>query len=219
MEKPSPFVLWGSSGHAKVLADVIVSQGDQVVVLVDNDAGAESAISDVPLRIGKNGLNDWLGNQPSSTLFNAAVSIGGSRGQERRDIAMYMRSIGLVLPPLIHSTAVISSSAKVGEGSQVLANVVLAADAIVGALCIINNSANVDHECVINDGVHIAPGAVLCGCVEVLDNAMIGAGAVILPRIRVGEGAQIGAGAVVTRDVVAGAVVVGNPARDIGRME
>jgi acetyltransferase-like isoleucine patch superfamily enzyme len=45
------------------------------------------------------------------------------------------------------------------------------------------------------------------------DGCDVGAGALVLPGVTVGEGAQVGAGAVVTRDVPAGAVVAGNPAR------
>ncbi len=41
----------------------------------------------------------------------------------------------------------------------------------------------------------------------------MGAGAVLAPHVRVGRNAVIGAGAVATRDVEAGTVVVGNPAR------
>ncbi|MGH6998158.1 MAG: sugar O-acetyltransferase [Phenylobacterium sp.] len=44
-------------------------------------------------------------------------------------------------------------------------------------------------------------------------NVWIGGGAIILPGVSVGDDALIGAGSVVTRDVPAGATVVGNPAR------
>jgi maltose O-acetyltransferase len=44
-------------------------------------------------------------------------------------------------------------------------------------------------------------------------NVWIGAGAIILPGVTVGDDALIGAGSVVTREVPAGATVVGNPAR------
>jgi acetyltransferase-like isoleucine patch superfamily enzyme len=45
------------------------------------------------------------------------------------------------------------------------------------------------------------------------DGASIGSNATILCGVRIGRGALIGAGAVVTRDVLPGAVVAGNPAR------
>ena len=49
------------------------------------------------------------------------------------------------------------------------------------------------------------------------DDASIGSGATILCGVRVGKGAMVGAGAVVTKDVAAGATVVGNPARPLQR--
>lgn len=49
--------------------------------------------------------------------------------------------------------------------------------------------------------------------------ASIGSGAVLLPGIHIGEGALVGGGAVVTRSVAPGAVVAGNPARELRRKE
>ena len=84
---------------------------------------------------------------------------------------------------------------------------------------LVNHGAVVDHECVIGDGVHIAPGATLCGCITVERNVMIGAGSVVLPRVVIGASSVIGAGAVVTKDVPAGTTVVGNPARIIRQIK
>ena len=83
----------------------------------------------------------------------------------------------------------------------------------MGDACIINHGAQIDHESVLGHGVHLAPGAIACGLVDIGDGAMVGAGAVILPRIRIGANSIIGAGAVVTRDMPPGVTAYGNPAR------
>jgi serine acetyltransferase len=85
----------------------------------------------------------------------------------------------------------------------------------LGNACIINSSAIVEHECLINSGVHIGPGAKLAGLVEVGDYSFIGMGAIILPRIKIGKHVIVGAGAVVTKNVTDNVTVAGNPARPL----
>jgi sugar O-acyltransferase (sialic acid O-acetyltransferase NeuD family) len=206
------YAIWGSAGHAKVLASLIALRGGRVVALFDNRE-VEPALPDVPLHVGESGFERWAASTPDLADIVGLVAIGGSRGRDRIAIHRRFRARGLRLVSIVHPDASVCATSKLGAGTQVLAQAVVAADAIVGVACIVNHRASVDHECRIGDGVHLAPGATLCGLVTLADNVMVGAGAVVLPRLSIGENSIIGAGAVVTRDLPANVVVVGNPAR------
>lgn len=209
------FILWGSSGHAMVLAEAIARTGGQVIALFDNNPDARSALPGVPLFIGEPGLDHWLAETSAPTEIYGLVAIGGGRGRDRVAIQEAMRRRGIHIPSLVHPDATVHATAALGDGTQVLAQSLVAAGSSLGRGCIINHRVGIDHECRLGDGVHVAPGATLCGCITLEDNVFVGAGATILPRIRVGANAVIGAGAVVTKDIPAGSIVVGNPARPL----
>lgn len=209
------YLLWGSSGHAKVLADLLGALNDQVAMFVDADPAARPATVGVPIIHGTEAFHAWVATLPDRENWRGAVAIGGGRGLERVALLRLIAQAGIRAGTLIHPTATVSPKAQLGEGCQVLAGAIFAAGASTGEGIIVNHGAQVDHECVIGTGVHLAPRATLCGCVEVGDFAFIGAGAIVLPRLKIGRGAVIGAGAVVTKDVPAGSTVVGNPARPL----
>jgi acetyltransferase-like isoleucine patch superfamily enzyme len=113
-------------------------------------------------------------------------------------------------------------------------------DVVIGSRVKVQNGASIYHGATIEDGVFIGPHACLTndnlpraitpeGLLKsdadwevsrtvIRYGASIGAGAIILPGITVGRFALVGAGAVVTKDVIAHGLVVGNPARLIGRV-
>lgn len=206
----SNVVFWGAGGQARVLRELLDSS--RLVALFDNDPTSVSPFDDVPLFHGNEGFARWLDGWRGGPV-DCLVAIGGERGRDRVALQEYMVSAGLRPIVACHRTAFVAGSARLGAGSQVLAQAAVAVDAVLGRACIVNTGASVDHECQLGDGVHVAPGAHLAGCVQVGEGAFIGTGASVLPRIRVGEGACIGAGSVVIRDVPAGVTVVGNPAR------
>jgi acetyltransferase-like isoleucine patch superfamily enzyme len=77
---------------------------------------------------------------------------------------------------------------------------------------IVNHNASVDHDCILEDGVHVAPGACLGGGATVGSRCLIGLHAAVLPKVSIGSGTVVGAGAVVLHDTPPNAVTHGVPA-------
>jgi acetyltransferase EpsM len=96
-----------------------------------------------------------------------------------------------------------------------MANVSVNVHTTIGRHVILNTNCCVDHDCVLEDFVHISPHASLAGNVQVGEGTQIGIGASIKQNIRIGKWVMIGAGAVIIRDVPDYSVVVGNPGRII----
>lgn len=208
---PRPLVIWGGTGHAKVIRDALEGLDWEIVAIFDR-RNIASPFNDVPLFVGSNGFSTWLDTSPHTGQIAACVAIGGTDGLGRLETGNFLRRHGVTLPTIFHRTAFLASTAECGEGSHVLAHATVCASCKLGRFVIVNTAASVDHDCVLEDGVHIAPGAHLAGEVHVGACAFVGTGAIVLPRIHIGANAIIGAGAVVTKDVAPDTTVVGNPA-------
>lgn len=206
-------IVWGSSGHAKVLNEFIDDENFKIVAFVDNNSNALSVIENIPILIGIDSLKNWLLHNLSSDELYGAIAIGGSRGKDRLDILNIFLNCGIKSPNIIHPSAYIAKNISLGIANQILAHSTVGANVSIGNGVIINTSASIDHECIIQDGVHIGPGAVLSGCIDVGECSFVGAGAVVLPRIKIGKNVIVGAGSVVTKDIPDGITVIGNPAK------
>jgi len=102
---------------------------------------------------------------------------------------------------------------EIGVGTIIGPGAVIQNGVKIGQHVIINTSASVDHDCVIESFVHIAPNSTLCGDVHIGKGTLIGAGSVVLPGIKIGSNCIIGAGSVVTRDIPDNSKAYGNPAK------
>ena len=133
--------------------------------------------------------------------------------QRRRALMEMALRLGLRLAPaLVDPTAILASSARVGDGTFVNAGVVIGAASLLGDGVLVNRAVSLGHHTVLGDHVSIGPSATLAGNIQVGAGAMIGAGSVILPDLRIGTGAVIAAGSLVRRHVPDGAFVAGHPA-------
>jgi UDP-perosamine 4-acetyltransferase len=204
--------IYGSrpDGHAKVVLDLLEGRDDLTVVgLIDDFAEHRGRAVRGHAVLG---TGEQLDSLRGDGLEGVVLGFGEAGG--RCDAVERIRAAGLAVPALVHPSAVLSASAVVGEGAQVLAGAHVGPDAQIGEGALVNTGAIVEHDVVLAPGSVVAPGAVLAGRVALRASALVGAGATILPDVVVGEGAVVGAGAVVTRDVAPGAIVTGMPARE-----
>jgi len=126
-----------------------------------------------------------------------------------------IKSKGGAFATIIHSTAVIGSNVKYGEGCIFCPNSVVTTDVVLGNMIAINVSSSIGHDAVVGDGCTLSAHVDITGGVIIGRGVLLGSSAVVLPRVKIGDFAVIGAGAVVTKDVIDNEIVVGVPAKKI----
>ena len=199
----------GASGHGKVIADIAELVGYEEIVFLDDNTtlqtcGEYSVVGTCPQAI-----------EYSKKGYKIAVGIGNA--DIREHFFNWLNHSGIRILTLIHPSAVIAKDVSIGEGTVVMAGVIINAGAKLGKGCIVNTASSVDHDNVLGDYSHISVGAHLAGTVQVGERTWIGAGAVVSNNISICANCVVGAGAVVVRNITESGVYVGCPARLLKR--
>jgi len=199
-------IIIGAGGHGKVVADIAIktNQYKRICFLDDN---VKNAILGLEIVGTTNDLINWL---DSAEFF---VAIGDSR--KRENYINKIESLGATIATLIHPEAIVSDFTEIGQGTVIMAGVVVNVDTKIGEGVILNTACSIDHDNIISDYCHISVGTHLAGNVKVGQHTMIGAGATIINNITIDSECMIGAGAVVVKDINASGIYVGVPTRKI----
>lgn len=200
-------IILGGGGHASVIEDILGVGGQSVVGYVAPEPSRM-------LEVAYLGDDAWLaGKNPSDFVLANGLGMIGVGGPKA---VLYEKfeALGFDFTTVVHENVSVSASATLMAGAQILAGAVVGPHAGIGRGVIVNMSASVNHHCLIGDHVHIAPGAIICGCVTIGRDCFVGAGATVIHGLSIGEGVLIAAGATVVRDLPDGARVRGVPARD-----
>lgn len=200
-------LIMGASGHGKVVADIALKMDVwKYIAFLDQD---ESIVSSLGIEVIDKSVNAFR----YAKDYDIFVAIGNNIMREK--IIVELIAAGANVPILVHPRATLGKEVEVEVGTVIMAGVVINCCTKIGKGCIINTGATIDHDNVIDDYVHISPGAHLAGAVKVGKNTWIGAGGIVINNINITGNCVIGAGAVVISSISEPGIYVGVPAKKI----
>lgn len=195
-------IIIGASAHGRIAADTIRSMGGTVRGFIDDAYEKGTVIDGIPV----------LGDDEDAKGFpDCGFIIAIGNREKRKQIS----ALGLDWTTIIHPSAVVSSSAKIGRGCFVMPLAVINADAVIGDFSIVKSGAVVEYDNRIGNFCNLAPNSV-CGASCVIgDNTQISIGATVRNNINICADVTVGAGAVVVRDIKEPGAYVGIPAKKL----
>ena len=191
-------ILYGASGHCKVVVDICEARGIPIDYIVDDNPNIIE-------------LQGYKVCRNKGKYDKAIVTIGSC--QIRKQIVDSIEVEEYV--NAIHPTAIISPYSVIDPGTVIMQGAIVQSSAHIGRHCIINTGASVGHDVILGDFVHVAPHATITGGVEIGEGTWIGAGAVVKQGIKIGRNCMIGVGSVVVDDIPDNVVAFGNKCKVI----
>jgi len=204
--EPKPILILGTGSFAVEIADLVSEiPGAVVAGFVEN--------------MDRNRCTALLDGRPVywvdelAMLARTHCVVCGLGTTHRSRFVRQAEAFGCQFATLVHPTARVSRTVKLGSGTILNAGVIVAAHTELGAHVIVNRAATIGHHTRVGDFVTIGPGVNLAGNCRVGEAVYIGIGATIIDHVTIGPHSVVGAGAVVTEDVPERVLVVGVPAK------
>lgn len=204
-----PIIIIGNGGHGAVLTDILLANNKEILGFTAPKKETNSF-----------GLK-YLGDDESILSFppesiELVLGLGSIKPTSiRSNIYHFFKDKGYSFSTCIHPNAIISPSASINEGVQIMAGAIIQPRANISENSIINTGAVIEHDCKIGKHVHIAPGVVMSGNVQIGESSHIGTGAKIIQNITIGNYVMVAAGAVVIKNIESKKTVMGIPAKEV----
>ena len=207
-------IIIGSSGHAKVVIDVVEKEGryniigllDPVRPIGENTLGYEV--------IGTIDMIPSLIKNKSDCSFFIAIGDNWNRHKEMKHILDVHPEA--IFASTIHPSAQIGREVTIGMGVVVMAGAIVNSSTKIGDFTILYTKSSVDHDCTVEPFVSLAPNATTGGTVNIGAFSAIGISASIKHGVKIGEHCVIGGGSMVLKNTESYTINYGVPSKKVG---
>lgn len=147
------------------------------------------------------------------SIQDTEITISLGEPEIKKRLYEKLKKEGFRFANIIHPQAVVSPSAKIGDGLILKAHSLISADAVVGNNVSLEENGIVGHDSIISDHCQISANVVVAGGCKVGEATYIGLGVPVKQGAVIGANCVIGMGSVVIRDIPDNVIAIGNPAR------
>ncbi len=207
--------VFGAGGLASeftlMLEDLLDETGEpryEVIAYVETEPHGTSFMGR-PI-ISEQRLREVAAESASTGLF---IAIGSAEVRAR--IVGSLAGFPMTYPTFVHPSVKVNATVEIAAGVIICQNVLLTANVRVGSHCYVNFDSSLAHDVEIGEFTFVGPKCCINGNVTIGRRCMLGAASAFHPGVTVGDESVVGMGAIVLRDVGAGMMVIGNPARQV----
>lgn len=166
-------LVYGSGDFGKIIRNLLRLNEFEFVGFIDDI----HPISDEASILGN---FEHIKETYSPNIYEIALGIGYKDLKARWNIFKQVKSNGYQLTTIIHPTAYVDPSSKIGEGTIIMANSTIDYNVQLGNGVVVWPGVVINHDCVINNNIFFSPNSTVCGFGKVGSNCFIGAGSVIV---------------------------------------
>jgi UDP-perosamine 4-acetyltransferase len=206
MKMKKKIAIIGAGGFGREVYAIINKAEYDIVGFIDNKC---EQLNDLPIPlIGGDEIIPFLVEKDIAQAV--CVAIGNMH--LRSKLSDSAKKAGLQLPPIIHSSATILSTKRIGDGAIIYPQVVIMANCQIDNGVLLNSAVTLGHDVKIGAFCNINPGAHLAGRIEIGKYTMVGIGTSVRENLSIGDNVIIGAGSVIIKNVESDQTVFGVPA-------
>lgn len=191
------FVIFGCSGHARVLLENIQSREEyNFLGWIDPNLRRGSKIFNHPVL----GSEEDLKSLYQEKEFSGIVGIGNISIRKKVVNAVLNQIPDFNFINAIHKSAIISPSVNLGKGIAIMPGVIINTESKIEDHSIVNTGSKIDHNCSIGGFVNISPSVCLGGNVNIGAESLIGIGSILSNNLSVPDRYKIKAGTILSKN-------------------